>query len=100
MPEPPSVEPEPVTVTGRRVHERPPDTVGSVGAVRSSLTVLPAAATAGAHADALPAASTARNWTMVVPSTLTITDGPLTGADPAGQEWPLHHTSCRWCPPG
>ena len=38
-----------------------PVTVGAVGIVRSSLTVLPSSASSGAQPEALPAASTAWN---------------------------------------
>ncbi len=41
----------------------PPLTVGAVGAVRSSLTVLVAPFELGVHAEALPTASTVRNCT-------------------------------------
>ena len=44
----------------------PPDTVGVVGDVRSSLTVVGAV-----HAEILPAASVAWNSTTVVPAALT-----------------------------
>ena len=55
--------------------------VGSVGAVRSSLTVLPAPGFAGAHAETLPAVSVLRNWTVVWPSALIVSLLPLDGAD-------------------
>ena len=53
-----------------------PETVGLVGAPRSSLTVLPAPATAGTHGDTFPAPSTARNCTRVLPSAAIATDAP------------------------
>ena len=46
----------------------PPLTVGRLGAVRSSFTVLLEPAVVGSHDDTLPALSTERNCTMVVPS--------------------------------
>ena len=46
----------------------PPATPGSVGVVRSSLTVDPAVAEAGVQADVLPAPSMDWNCTRVVPS--------------------------------
>ena len=46
----------------------PPLTLGFVGAVRSSFTVLPAPLVVGAQADVLPALSMVRNSTSVVPS--------------------------------
>jgi hypothetical protein len=58
----------------------PPLTVGAVGAVRSIRTVLPAVGAAGAHAEELPAASTARNWTTVSSSAATIAAAAVAGA--------------------
>ena len=59
-----------------------PDTVGLVGAPRSSLTVFVAPAAAGTHDETLPAPSTARNCTSVLPSAeTTATDAPDVPAD-------------------
>jgi hypothetical protein len=55
----------------------PPETVGFVGSVRSSFTV------PCTHADALPAASSARNCTTVVPCALTVTELPDVDAEKA-----------------
>ena len=66
-----SVAPDAVTVTEVTVDQasEPPLTAaGSLGAVRSILTVLDAAAVAGVQAEALPAASVPRNCTRVWPS--------------------------------
>ncbi len=46
----------------------PPEAAGEDGGVRSMRTVLAASGTDGAHADALPAWSTVRNWTALWPS--------------------------------
>ena len=54
----------------------PPLTVGAVGAVRSSLTVLPEVAETGAQAPALLALSSPRNCRMVVPSAVIATEVP------------------------
>src|SRR5207342_1762942 len=54
----------------------PPLTVGSDGAVRSSFTVLLDPAVVGSQDDTLPALSTERNWTMVVPSAAMTADAP------------------------
>ena len=51
----------------------------TTGAVRSSLIVLPAPTLD--QAEALPAASTARNCTSVWPSSLTVSELPETGPD-------------------
>ena len=59
----------------------PPPTVGSDGAVRSSMTVSVASGVAGVHADTLPAASTERNCTSVVPSAEIATELPVAAAD-------------------
>ena len=57
--------------------EEPPLTFGTLGAVWSSRTVFAAPDVAGAHAETLPAASTARNCTSVSPSFGTLSDpGP------------------------
>ena len=56
-------------------------TVGSTGAVRSMRIVLAGVELAGVQAEALPAVSTARNWTSVWPSAATVIELPLTGAD-------------------
>ena len=58
----------------------PPVRVGAVGAVRSRRMVLPAVGAAGIHAELKPAASTARNWTMVSPWALMATVLPVPGA--------------------
>jgi hypothetical protein len=58
----------------------PPLTVGRLGTVRSSFTVLVEPAVVGSHADTLPALSTERNWTMVVPSAVMTAEGPATVA--------------------
>ena len=58
-----------------------PDTVGLVGAPRSSFTVFVAPATPGTHSETLPAPSTARNCTSVVPSAETTADAPEVPAD-------------------
>jgi hypothetical protein len=58
----------------------PPLTVGRLAAVRSSFTVLVEPAVVGSHDDTLPALSTERNWTMVVPSAEMTADGPATVA--------------------
>ena len=66
----------------------PPLTVGAVGALRSSATV--EAGVTGVHADTFPAASTDRNSTVVVPSTLTATELPLVADDhapPLNEVW-------------
>ena len=54
----------------------PPLTVGRLGAVRSSFTVLLEPAVVGSHDDTLPALSTERNCTMVVPSAVITADAP------------------------
>ena len=54
-----------------------------MGDVRSSFTVLPAVGATGVHAEVLPAPSTLRNCTWVVPSAATFTDAPEAGADQA-----------------
>ena len=53
--------------------------VGSVGTVRSILTVLVAPAVAGVQAEALPAASVPRNCTSVWPSFTISADEPASG---------------------
>ena len=59
--------------------EPPLTLVGSVGGLRSILTVLPAVALAGAQAVALPALSRARNCTCVWPSAVIETELPEAG---------------------
>ena len=79
-----SVAPDAVTLTEAAVAQLsdPPLTAaGSVGTVRSILTVLDAAALAGVQAEALPAASVPRNCTRVWPSLTISADEPATGAD-------------------
>ncbi len=53
----------------------PPATVGTLGAVRSSWTLV------CTQADAWPATSSAWSRTSVVPSALTETDAPAVAAD-------------------
>ena len=59
----------------------PPLTVGAVGAVRSSLTVLLAPLKLGVQEDVLPAPSTVRNCTWVVPCAVTTTLEPEAADD-------------------
>ena len=59
---------------------RAPDRVGTVGPAESIMAVLAAPVTAGAHADALPAVSTARIWTNVCPGAVTSSDPPAAAA--------------------
>src|SRR4051794_13959092 len=59
----------------------PPDTVGALGALRSSRAVFSGPGAAGAHGEALPAPSSARYWTSVEPSALIVAAPPATGAD-------------------
>src|SRR5947209_20464183 len=78
-----SVAPDAVTTVEAvvfQVSEPPTTLVGSVGAVRSIFTVLTAVGVAGAHADTLPAASTLRNCTSVVPSAVTVATAPEVAA--------------------
>ena len=75
-----SVAPDAVTFTDATLShdsEPPVSPVGSVGAVRSIFTVLPAPAAVGVQADAFPALSVERNCTSVWPSALVVTDDPL-----------------------
>jgi len=58
----------------------PPATTGAVGGVVSILTVLPAPADEGVHAETLPALSMERIWTSVVPSALIVA-GAATALD-------------------
>ena len=61
-------------------HElEPPPTDGTDGAVWSSITVL--WSSTGDQSDVLPAASTARNCTSVVPSALIGAEAPFAGCD-------------------
>ncbi len=82
-PERASVEPLPVMVAEAAFDQEvePPETAGSDGAVRSRLTVLPAATVV--QADMFPALSTDRKRTVVVPSAETGADAPDTAADHA-----------------
>src|SRR5689334_16919784 len=77
-----SVEP-PAVITSfaavDQVAEPPLTLVGSVGGLRSSLTVLAAVALAGAQAVALPALSSARNCTSVCPSAVIVSELPEDG---------------------
>src|SRR4051794_15854105 len=78
-----SVAPEAVTVTDAAVDQasEPPVTVvGSVGTVRSILTVLAAPAVGGAHGEALPARSVPRSCTSVAPSFAIVAVEPACGA--------------------
>ena len=59
----------------------PPVTVGRLGRVRSSRTVAELPATV--QPDPLPALSTPRNCTLVVPSAEMTTELPFCGADQA-----------------
>ena len=77
-----SVEPLTVTVVDASVsHDNDPPVIvdGSVGAVRSILAVLAALAVVGVHAEVLPALSILRNWSSVVPSSVTVADAPEDG---------------------
>ena len=65
-----------------------PERTGVVGPVASTMAVFAAPVTAGAHADALPAVSTARTCTNVCPGEITATDPPAAAglhADPSGE---------------
>ena len=55
---------------------------GSVGTVRSILAVLAALAVVGVQAEVLPALSTLRNWTSVVPSAVTVAERAGGGVAP------------------
>src|SRR5690348_11757610 len=81
-PEPPeSVEPDaemPTDATDCQARD-PPLTMGAVGGVPSMRTVSDARGVAGIHAPGFPATSTARNWTSVSPSSLTVSDDPVLG---------------------
>ena len=89
-PEPASIEPAAVTVSEAVCCQpaRAPARVGAVGPVESIMAVFAAPVTAGAHADALPAVSTARIWTNVCPGAVTSSDPPAAAAlhaDPSGE---------------
>src|SRR5262249_35263337 len=77
-----SAEAEAATVTDATLCQAgdPPETDGVVGPVRSSITVLPASGTLGAHAETLPAPSMLRYCTTVVPSPVTAAGLDATGA--------------------
>jgi len=59
----------------------PPESVGSLGAVRSRRTVPLESGATGPQPEALPAASRALNWTSVSPSAATVREVPGCGAD-------------------
>jgi hypothetical protein len=78
-----SVDPASVTVTDAPdVHcNDPPAPLGSVGGRRSSMTVLATVGEAGAQGDALPATSSDRNCTTLVPSDEITASEPPAGGD-------------------
>ncbi len=82
---PASVDPDGVMVTDWAADHaaEPPVTSGTVGAALSIIAVAVAVPPAGAQAVALPALSTARNCTQVVPAAVIEIDGPFTGEDQA-----------------
>src|SRR5262245_59433583 len=84
-----SVAPEAATVTDAALDQfsEPPESpVGAVGRVRSILAVLPAPAAAGVQAETLPARSTLRTCTSVLPSAVMVVPLPVA---PALQVEPL-----------
>src|SRR5437870_48786 len=82
MPDSPSLAPLAVIDTDATLCQpsEPPPIVGALGCVRSMRAVLLAPTTAGAHDEALPERSSARNCTTVSPSAEAAIDPPAVGA--------------------
>ena len=71
-----------IPTVGAFCHDsEPPLTVGSVGGPRSMRMVSPALGAAGAHADVLPAPSSARNCTSTSPSLVEVNEAAGAGDD-------------------